>query len=404
MFAITVHSRRPLCASGPAIAPLSPPKLLAATCNDLPDTEITRKRHRHVTRAPPRLPYSPHVPVGPGPQPATKSNKEFALKDNSFKKLGRTGRASKTTRALLAAFAMVVLSGIVSAQDTKFFVSTGNTDSKLGALTRRPTADKKETETADDFDLRQMTVITGASITGLLVPATVLSNITNVEVEMYHVFPIDSVTASGNVPSRANSPSDVEIASATRDASLGTLRFTSTLLDHNFLVKSTVINGINKKPLNLTHGEGPATGVEVRIDITFTAPILLPAGHYFFRPEVQVADGNFLYLSAPRPILAPGTAIAGDLQAWIRNSDLAPDWLRIGTDIIADPATPTFEMTFSLTGTTIQDPGTTGQANCHGQTISGLAAQFGSISAAATALGFATVDALQNAFNEFCEQ
>ena len=37
------------------------------------------------------------------------------------------------------------------------------------------------------------------------------------------------------------------------------------------------------------------------------------------------------------------------LQARIRNSDLAPDWLRIGTDILNNTTPPpTFNMTFSL--------------------------------------------------------
>jgi len=57
------------------------------------------------------------------------------------------------------------------------------------------------------------------------------------------------------------------------------------------------------------------------ITVIFTSPIVLPAGHYFFRPEVQVNGGDFLFLSAPKPIVAPGQAIAGDLQAWIRNSN-----------------------------------------------------------------------------------
>src|SRR5262249_32586529 len=61
----------------------------------------------------------------------------------------------------------------------------------------------------------------------------------------------------------------------------------------------------------------------------------------------------FLYLSAPKPIVAPGTPFTGDLQAWIRNSDLAPDWLRIGTDIIAGTPVVTFNMTFSLMGETL---------------------------------------------------
>src|SRR6266478_3902456 len=166
-------------------------------------------------------------------------------------------------------------------------------------------------------------------------PTTPLANIANVEVELYHVFPEDSINPpSGNVPSRANSPSDVEIDSATRDAGQRTLSFSARQLNAHFSVLNTVVNGINKKPLNTTHGEGPATGEEVDITITFTSPIVLPAGHYFFRPEVLVNGGDFLYLSAPRPIVAPGTPIAGDLQAWIRNSGLSPDWLRIGTDII----------------------------------------------------------------------
>jgi hypothetical protein len=230
-----------------------------------------------------------------------------------------------------------------------------------------------------------------------------LANITNVEVEIYHIFPQDSANPpSGNVPSRMNSPADVEIDTATRDKGPGTLRFSTSLLNANFSVLNTVVNGINKKPLNTTHGEGPATGEEVEITITFTTPIVLPAGHYFFRPEVLVTGGDFLYLSAPRPIVSPGTPFAGDLQAWIRNSNLLPDWLRIGTDIIAGNP-PTFSMTFSLTGNTVPDAGTPGQANCHGKSISALAGQFGGLPAAASALGFSSIDTLQDGFRAFCE-
>ena len=309
---------------------------------------------------------------------------------------------------LLVVLAAMFFSGIASAQNTQFIVSTGNPDGKLGALSRRPSPGKLETETADDFGLNQTTVITGATITGLISPATSLANITNVEVELYHVFPRDSANPdplAGKVPSRANSPSDVEIDSATRDGSLGTLRFAVRLLNDNSSVQIKVVDGINKKPNSTTHGEGPATGEEVEIAITFTNPILLPAGRYFFRPEVLVtAGGDFLFLSAPKPIVSPGTAIAGDLQAWIRNSDLAPDWLRIGTDIINNTTPPpTFNMTFSLTGNTVPDAGTPGRANCHGESISALAKQFGGLDTAASALGFSSVQALQDSFTTFCE-
>ncbi len=305
----------------------------------------------------------------------------------------------------LFVLAAMFFSGTAAAQVTQVLVNTGRPDGKLGALSRPASANKSETETADDFVLSQTTVITGATITGLITPATPLASIANVEVELYHRFPEDSIDPPSpiKVPSRVNSPSDVEIDSATRDAHRGTLSFTANLLNPNFSVPTTVVNKINAKPLDsVTHGEPAAIGEEVEIAITFTSPIVLPAGHYFFRPEVLVTGGDFLYLSAPRPIVAPGTAIAGDLQAWIRNSDLKPDWLRIGTDIIAgDP--PTFNMTFSLTGATIQAAGTPGQANCHGETISGLTEQFGSLAAAASALGFSSVQALQNSFRAFCE-
>ena len=86
------------------------------------------------------------------------------------------------------------------------------------------------------------------------------------------------------------------------------------------------------------------SGQEVRVDVDFSKPVVLEPDHYFFRPEAQLTNGNFLLLSAPKPIAAPGTPFTPDLQAWIRNDGLAPDWLRIGTDILGkgDPNAPTF--------------------------------------------------------------
>jgi hypothetical protein len=283
-----------------------------------------------------------------------------------------------------------------------FFFTTGNADGRLGALSRSESPGKVETETADDFILTETTVINGATITGLI--NAPLANVTNVEVELYHVFPLDSVNPpSGHVLSRVNSPADVEIDAATRDGSLGTLSFAASRLNASFSVLNTVVNGINKFPNSTIRGEGPASGEEVQITITFTKPILLPAGHYFFRPDVLLTGGDFLHLSAPRPIVAPGTPFAPDLQAWIRNSDLAPDWLRIGTDIIGGAIPPTFNMTFSLTGDNIPEAGSPGEPNCHGDSVSALARQFGAVHAAAATLGFSSVDALQDSFKEFCK-
>ena len=81
--------------------------------------------------------------------------------------------------------------------------------------------------------------------------------------------------------------------------------------------------------------------------MAFNPPLVLPSDHQFFVPQVVLSTGDFLWLSALKPIVAPGTPFAGDLQSWIRNADLTPDWLRIGTDITHQGP---FNAAFSLDG------------------------------------------------------
>jgi hypothetical protein len=280
-----------------------------------------------------------------------------------------------------------------------FSFTTGNPDGLMGAASRRASPGKLETETADDFTLDQTTVISRATIVGLVPPGTQPQDIKEVEVEVYHIFPLDSANPpSGKVPARANSPSDVEIDTATRAGNSGTLTFSTNVLNSNFNVGNTVVNNL-KVATAPPGGEGSTAGEQVEITITFTSPIILPAGHYFFRPEVLLTSGDFLYLSAPKVIPAPK-----DLQAWIRNSNLAPDWLRIGTDIVGGgAAAPTFNMTFSLTGETVPGAGTPAVANCLGKTIAALAQEFGNTNSAASSLGFSSVQALQDGFTLFCK-
>jgi hypothetical protein len=232
-----------------------------------------------------------------------------------------------------------------------FSFSTGIPDGRIGTLSRPASASGIQTETADDFILGHATSITNATFYGLIPTGTPLSSISEVEIEFYHVFPGDSADPpSGNVPARKNSPGDVEIGSATRDSADGSLTFGSSPVSSGFGVLNTVVNGIHKLPGVFTSGEGPATGDEVLISVDFTTPVDLPADHYFFRPEALLSSGNFLFLSAAGPPL-----FAGDLQSWTRNDDLAPDWLRIGTDITHQGP---FDAAFSLDGKTIPEPST----------------------------------------------
>ena len=246
-----------------------------------------------------------------------------------------------------------------SAAADPFFFSTGNPDGLIGTASRQASPGRLETETADDFILTHATSINQATFVGLLPLGAPLTNITNVEIEFYHVFPADSANPpSGNVITRVNSPADNEIASATRNGVGGSLSFTASLLNGTFSVANTVVNGIHGIPNQFTGGEGPATGEEVMFTINFATPVVLPADHYFFRPEVLLSSGDFLWLSAPRPIVAPGTPFTPDLQSWIRNDGpgaLAPDWERIGTDVTHQGP---FNATFSLTGHTIPEPAT----------------------------------------------
>lgn len=251
----------------------------------------------------------------------------------------------------------VTLLSAVPVAAAPFSFSTGNPDGKIGTTSRPSSAGKIETETGDDFILTAPTNINQITFVGLLTNGATVSNLGNLHPEIYRVFPKDSQDPpSGNVPTRVNSPSDV--AFQERDLGAGDFTFTTQVLNNNFTVNNTVINGINKIPNQTTGGEGPATGLEVLFTLSFSHPFSLPADHYFFIPQVEVTDGEFLWLSAPKPIVAPGTPFAPDLQSWVRNENLAPDWLRIGTDIVGGNPAPTFNAAFSLAGTEVPEPGT----------------------------------------------
>jgi hypothetical protein len=170
---------------------------------------------------------------------------------------------------------------------------------------------------------------------------------------MYRVFPNDSNTnRTPNVPTRLNSPSDVAFDSRTAPSGL---TFSSMILNPTFTAQNAVLpGGIHPSPNQTTGGFGLAvTGQEVRISVTFTSPFTLPADHYFFVPQVSLSSGDtFLWLSAPRPIVPPGTAFPPgftDLQTWVRDEALQPDWLRVGTDIVGGATPPTLTRAFRST-------------------------------------------------------
>jgi hypothetical protein len=241
-------------------------------------------------------------------------------------------------------------------QPAAFFFSTGGVpDGRVATISEPSNTHNNhvEFESADDFVLNTETVIDRASFTGLLTGGATPAGVNKVILEIYRVFPNDSdLNRTPKVPTRINSPADNEILDF--DSAVGDLKFSAHVLNPSFTAQHSV-SSADKISVN-SGGNGPATGEEVQFDVAFNTQLDLPAGHYFFVPKVGLNDNapagaDFLYLSAPRPIAASGTPFSPDLQSWMRFSPgLAPDWLRIGTDIIGGT---TFNGTFSLSGHTV---------------------------------------------------
>ncbi len=253
----------------------------------------------------------------------------------------------RRTRIVVSLMAMSLLLAIPAAAES-FSFSTGAPDGRMGVASRPPGLGVIEIEAGDDFILSAQTLITGATFTGLL-PFGAIS-VNQVVVEIYRVFPLDSdTTRTVMVPTRANSPSDN--AFDTRDTAASNLTFSTTVLTPSFSAANSVLNGIFMVPGQTTGGEGLVIGPEVQFTVAFTTPFDLQPGHYFFVPQVGLDSGNFFWLSAPGPPL-----FTGDLQAWVRNANLDPDWLRVGTDIVG--GTIRFNESFSLSSTLVPEPST----------------------------------------------
>jgi hypothetical protein len=258
---------------------------------------------------------------------------------------------------LVASLSILAASPVCAAP---YFFSTGDPDGLIATASRPDSLGRPEIESADDFVVGQATQISGGSFTGLLTGGVSLSAIGEVVIEIYRVFPLDSDTArtsgpptfsTAQVPTRVNSPSDVAFAS--RSSSGAELVSVAAIVAPSFTTANSILNGIHPLPNVFTGGDGAITGQEVRFNFMFSSALTLPADHYFFIPQVQVTGGEFYWLSAPRPIVPPGVPFppgSTDLQSWIRNDALDPDWLRIGTDITHQGP---FNAAFTLSGETV---------------------------------------------------
>jgi hypothetical protein len=237
-------------------------------------------------------------------------------------------------RVLLSLFWVGVATMPANASSLLF--NNGDPTNSMAAASRPSSPGTFEIETGDDFTLNTQTRIGSATFTGLLPSG---ASVLDVTIEIYRVFPNSSDTArTSNVPTRTNSPSDVAFGS--RDSAGATLSFTTATLASSFTALNSVLpGGIHPIPGQTTLGNGAVSGQEVQFSVNFSTAFDLPADHYFFVPQVELSNGDFLWLSSNTTPATP------DLQAWTRDAALDPDWLRVGTDIVGGSK---FNMAFTL--------------------------------------------------------
>src|SRR5881397_86198 len=124
----------------------------------------------------------------------------------TLRRLGLTVLAALSANKAAGAGALGLLLLVSGTSAASFSFSTGDPDGKIATLSRPASPGKIQTETADDFILTQGNFINQATFTGLLPSGAPLESISDVEIEVYHLFPIDSdTTRTLNVPTRNGS-------------------------------------------------------------------------------------------------------------------------------------------------------------------------------------------------------
>jgi len=112
--------------------------------------------------------------------------------------------------------------------------------------------------------------------------------------------------------------------------------------------------------------------------------------------------------SIPVGVEPTGLAVNPDgNKVYVANSVSNNVWvIATATDTVIGSPIPVGKIPVAY-GIFIQSPlrfaGTPGKANCHGQSVSALARQYGGLNNAAAALGYASVGTLQDAIMVICE-
>ena len=139
--------------------------------------------------------------------------------------------------------------------DAQVVIYNNDFPNDLIGTASRPDSPGNEIESADDFRLNAHAGINSATFTGLIPTGATIGE---VRVEIYRVFPNDSDAArTPNVVTRTNSPADVALADRDNASFSSHLTFSTTLLNPNFMVSNSILNGINPSPNQFTGARDP---------------------------------------------------------------------------------------------------------------------------------------------------
>lgn len=251
--------------------------------------------------------------------------------------------------AAVAGLAMLTFAGAAAAGTTTLYDQTdsGGYDGYVSSLV------PADAQVADDF----------------VVPATVNWNLTSITADGVDYGDLNSVTVT--IYSDASGAPGAQVYTTT----------TSSFTDTPNAIFSTY-------PYGYPGG-----------DLTIPISVKLSPGHYW----ISVQGGNDYWYAQIRD------AVSNDPAMWQNPDGFYDNGCQTWTDMATcfsftgDGAPGTLDTLFSLSGTsTPVYAGTPGQPNCVGKTISALSNQYNGLGAAATALGFASVKALQLDVKSYC--
>jgi hypothetical protein len=260
---------------------------------------------------------------------------------------------------------MLVATAATAHADTVLWSTLINSapgSTQIGYLSQQNSS--PETEAIDDFVINPAVFPHGFTINqvlGQILLTDPNATISNLSIEFYRTFPVDSDLGRTPGNTRTNGPSDDGNEFAEFSTDDGTLSFTPIVQNGNFVLDSTIEPGASGTGVLETN---PTTGSLLLLDMTLGSPLTLAATnpfpsdfatHYWLELTAEVSSGEFYWVQGTLPRSVPGTPpVAGeDRQTWFTtNPGLTPDFRRV-SDIINgmdNTTAPAFNASMEIRG------------------------------------------------------